>query len=216
MKDSQKPLTPRGRLFFGLCCVAMGIAPLLATFDIGPLGTADINGPPWLGFAAGGVFVVAGLAVIVGPGKPVHSGLLALAALAGLAALGNWIAFGAGARACSGSILFWTDHGMAGLGCRIPFGIGAVITNAIVLLWGIVSLQQVLGGPPKLAGLRRLAESLLLLTLAPILLPMLLFLFGRIAVDVLRSRLRTGKWPRNERFIAETQARKKSTGKSER
>jgi hypothetical protein len=215
MKDAQKPLTPRGRLFFGLCFVAMGIAPMLATFNLGPLGTADINGPPWLGFVAGGVFVVAGLAVIVGPGKPAWNGLLAFVALAGLAALGNWIAFGVGERACSGSILFWAGKDLAGWGCRIPFGIGAVITNAIVLLTAIVSLQHVLGGPPKLAGPRRLAENLLLLTLAPILLPMLLFLFGRVAFDVAKSRLSTGQWPRNERFIADVQARERAAGKSD-
>ncbi len=201
-KDSQKLLTPRGRLLFGLCFVGMGIAPMLATFDLGPLGTADINGPAWLGLASGGVFVVGGLAVIVGPGRPILNGLLAFIALIGLAALGNWIAFGAGERVCGGSIMFWTRHDIAGLGCRIPFGIGALITNAIVLLAGIVALQHVLGGPPKLAGLRKVAESLLLLTLAPVLLPMFLFLFGRIAFDALKSRLSTGRWPRNERFIA--------------
>jgi hypothetical protein len=215
MKNSQKPLTPRGRWCFGLCFVAMGIAPMLATFNVGPLGTADINGPPWLGLAAGGVFVVAGLAVIVGPGRPILNGLLALVVLAGLATLGNWIAFGVGERVCSASIMFWTDRDMAGLGCRIPFGIGALITNAIVLLSAIVLLQQALGGPPKVAGLRRVAENLLFLTLAPILLPMLLFLFGRIAIDVVKTRLATGKWPRNERFIAEMQARRKAAGKSD-
>lgn len=215
MKPSEKPLTPRGRLLFGLCFVAMGIAPMLATFDLGPLGTADINGPAWLGFVAGGVFVVAGLAVIVGPGRPIWNGLLALVTLAGLAALGNWIAFGVGARVCSGSILFWASNDLAGWGCRIPFGVGAVITNAVLLLFAIVLLQKALGGPPRLAGVRRLAENLLLLTLAPILLPLLLFLFGRVAIDVIGTRLRTGKWPRNERFIADMQARKNTTAKSE-
>jgi len=188
-KDSQKPLTPRGRLLFGLCFVAMGIAPALATFNIGPLGTADINGPPWLGAVAGGIFVVAGLAVVVGPGRPIRNGLLAFVVLAGLAALGNWVAFGTGERVCGGSILFWTDTEIGGWGCRIPFGIGAVITNAIVLLSAIFALQHMLGGPPKLARLRRLAENLLLVTLAPILLPMVLLLFGRIAIDVIKSRL---------------------------
>jgi hypothetical protein len=210
MKDAQKPLTPRGRLFFGLCFVGMGIAPVLATFDLGPLGTADINGPPWLGLVACGVFVVAGLAVIIGPGKPVLNGLLAFLVLAGLAALGNWIAFGVGERVCTGSVMFWADKQTAGLGCRIPFGIGAVIGNATALLALIVSLQHALGGPPKLAGPRRVAENLLFLTLTPIVLPMLLFLFGRVAIGVLKSRRGTGKWPRNERFIAQMHERKKS------
>lgn len=212
--DSQKPLTPHGRLLFGLCFVAMGIAPMLATFNVGPLGMADINGPPWLGLVAGGVFVVAGLAVIVGPGRPILNGLLAFTVLVGLAALGNWIAFGVGERVCNGSILFWTDAEMTGLGCRIPFGIGAVITNAIALLALIATLQHALGGPHKLAGLPRFAENLLFLTLAPILVPMFLVLFGRVAIDVLKTRLYTGKWPRNEKFIAKMQEKKKARGES--
>ena len=114
---------------------------------LGPLGTADINGPAWLGFVAGGVFVVAGLAVIVGPGRPIWNGLLALVTLAGLAALGNWIAFGVGARVCSGSILFWASNDLAGWGCRLPFGVGAVITDAVALLYGVVLLQKALRGP---------------------------------------------------------------------
>jgi hypothetical protein len=215
MTPSQKPLTPRGRLLFGLCFVAMGIAPMLATFDLGPLGTADINGPAWLGFVAGGVFVAAGLAVIVGPGRPLWNGLLALVTLVGLAALGNWIALGVGARVCSGSILFWTSNDLAGWGCRVPFGIGAVITDAAALLYGVVLLQKALRGPPRLARARRLAENLLLLALAPVLLPLFLVLFGRIAIDVIVTRLRTGKWPRNERFIADMQARKNPAGQSE-
>jgi hypothetical protein len=92
---------------------------------------------------------------------------------------------------------------------------GAVIANAIVLLTLIVTLQHALGGPPRLVGVRKFAENLLFLTLAPILLPMLLFLFGRVAIDVIKSRLSTGKWPRNERFIAEMQERKKPRGKSD-
>ncbi|MFH0933591.1 MAG: hypothetical protein V1879_00120, partial [Pseudomonadota bacterium] len=78
MAEPETPLTPRGRFWFGLTFVAFGIMPMLATFDIGPLGTADINGPPWLGLASGGVFVAAGLAVMAGPGRPVLNGILAI------------------------------------------------------------------------------------------------------------------------------------------
>ncbi|MBU0620756.1 MAG: hypothetical protein KJ795_02810 [Gammaproteobacteria bacterium] len=211
MAESETPLTPRGRFWFGLTFVAFGIMPMLATFDIGLLGTDDINGPPWLGLAAGGVFVAAGLAVMAGPERPVFNGILAILVIAGLAALGNWIAFGAGERVCAGSILFWKSD-MSGLGCRIPFGMGALITNAILLLMVVVVLQKAMGGPPRLAGPRRWTENLLLLMLAPILLPVVLFLFARSGLEAVMTRLETGSWPRNEGFIARMKA-KRAQGK---
>jgi hypothetical protein len=202
---TQTPLTPRGRLAFGLIFVAFGIAPMLATFDIGPLSPRDINGPAWLGVAAGGVFVAAGLAVIAGPERKLINSILVLLVVSGLAAIGNWIAFGVGERVCGASILIWTGT-LSGLGCRIPFGIGALITNGFLLLLIVIAVQTALGGPPRLARLRRVAENVMLITLAPILLPFLFILFFRGAGDALKTRLRTGEWPRNEAFIARTKA----------
>lgn len=208
--DSDKPgtpLTPRGRFWFGSAFVLFGIFPLLATFDIGPLNSADINGPPWLGLAIGGVFVFAGLSVIVGPSHPILNNILAILVVAGLAAVGNWIAFGVGERVCGGTILFWVGE-MRDLGCRIPFGIGALITNAIVLLMLIGTLQKIAGDSPTMARLHKWAENLLWLTLAPILLPMVVVLIAQSALQVLRTRLQTGEWPRNESFIARMKAKK--------
>ncbi len=193
-------------MVFGLLFVGFGIFPMLAAFDLGPLRQADINGPPWLAFAAGGVFVAAGLAVIAGPQRRLLNALLVLLVLAGMAALGNWIAFGAGERVCAGSFPLFGMHELSGLGCRIPFGMGALIVNAVLALFAVTSLQRALGGPPRLARLRRFTESLLLLSLAPVLLPVLLILFGRVGFGALHTRLRTGTWPRNEAFIARRQA----------
>jgi hypothetical protein len=214
MADPETPLTPRGRLWFGLTFVAFGIMPMLATFDIGLLGPKDINGPAWLGLATGGVFVAGGLAVFVGPDRPVFSSILAIVMGAGLAAVGNWIAFGVGERVCSGTIPFWQGS-MSGLGCRIPFGIGALITNALLVLMVVVALQKALGGPPRLARLRRWAENLMLLTLAPILLPLLLFMLAWSGLGVIKERLETGEWPRNEAFIARMKAKKAQDQKTE-
>jgi len=197
-------------LLIGLLLIAGGTVPILAAFDVGPLGPEDINGPPWLGAAAGSTFVAAGLALIAGPQAPLLNGLFGTLALAGLAVLGNWIAFGAGERACSGSVSLpwlWTGGDLAGLACRIPFGLGALITDAF-LCWMIVSLlQKALGGPPRLARLLKAAEWLILLSLAPILLPLLLFLVAGAALGAIRTRIATGAWPRNEAFIARQKAR---------
>ena len=69
MKRTQQ-LRPGAVLLVGLVFLAAGILPMLAAFDIGPLGREDINGPPWLGFVAGGIFSTAGLAVMAGPRSP--------------------------------------------------------------------------------------------------------------------------------------------------
>lgn len=66
MKRTQQ-LTPGAGLVIGLLFVACGVPPMLAAFDLGPLSAQDINGPPWLGFAAGGSFAAAGLAPILLP-----------------------------------------------------------------------------------------------------------------------------------------------------
>jgi hypothetical protein len=192
-------------LWLGLTFVALGIMPMLATFDLGLLGADDINGPPWLGLASGGVFMAGGLAVIAGPDRPVINSILVILVLGGLAAIGNWIAFGVGERVCGGSILIWSG-GQSGLGCRIPFGFGALVANAVLLLIMVVAIQSALGGPPRLARLRSLAENLTLLALAPILLPLLIILFFGIGTQAVRTRISTGRWPRNEAFIARIKA----------
>ena len=53
---------------------------------------------------------------------------------------------------------------------------------------------------------------MLLLTLAPILLPIILIVLGRADLEALATRLRTGQWPRNEEFIARQRARRREAG----
>jgi len=199
-------------LVFGLIFVGFGIFPLLASFNIGPLGAGDINGPPWLGIAAGGVFVAAGLAVMLGESWPLLKNLLVILVIAGLSALGNWIAFGVGERVCTGTS-FLTGFGSSGqysdLACRIPFGLGAVITDAFLFFALVQLLQKVLGGPPKLARLLKIAEWLVLISLAPFLLLLLVFLVGRGGFEAVRTRLQTGVWPRNVEFIRRRQQKKR-------
>lgn len=203
-------LSSRASLLFGLLFVASGIFPMLAAFDIGLLGREDIQGPPWLGFVAGGIFVAAGLAIIAGPRAPLVNSLFAVLALAGLAALGNWVAFGAGERLCSGSLALpwlWGEGDFSGLACRIPFGVGAVITDAFLCWMIVATLQKALGGPPRLAGLLQAAQWLILASLLPILLPLLIVLLAGVALGALKTRLTTGAWPRNEGFVARQKAR---------
>ena len=206
MPNEQVTLSARGRWLVALGMCAFGTVIALSTFDIGPLGTGDINGPAWLGMAAGGTIIAGGLAFLSGQRRPVVTGLLGIVALLGLAAIGNWIAFGVGARSCGASIFVWAGE-MQGLGCRIPFGIGALITNAIVVMSIVVLVQTALGGPPRLARVRRGAEVLVFLSLAPILAPIFLVMIAGMFISAVKTRLTTGKWPRNEKFIARQRAK---------
>jgi len=209
MNQPQK-LSSGAAILFGLVFVAAGILPMLAAFDIGPLGQDDINGPPWLGFVAGGIFTSAGLAVIAGPRSPLLNSLFATLALAGLAAIGSWIAFGVGERACSGSISLpwlWSESGLSGLACRIPFGLGAMITDAFLCYAILSTLQKALGGPPRLARLLKAAEWLILASLAPFLLLLVIILIVRGGLGAMKTRWATGAWPRNEEFIARQKAK---------
>ena len=135
---------------------------------------------------------------------------MALLIIAGLAIMGNWIAFGVGERACTaGSASTTTDGGVAlsGLACRIPFGFGAVVLDAL-LIYGLARvLQGLAGGPPSLAKLLRWSENLILLSLSPVFLVILVPLIMRIGFGVVATRIRTGTWPRNEAFIQRQKAK---------
>lgn len=191
------PLSSRASMLLGLLFVVSGIFPMLTAFDIGPLGREDIQGPSWLSFVAGGSFAAAGLAIIAEPGAPLWNRLFATLALAGLAAVGNWVAFGAGARVCSGSTSLswaWGEGDFAGLACRIPFGIGAVMTDAFLCWMVAATLQKALGGPPRLARLLKAAEWLILASIAPLLLVLVAMVIVTAVAGAVRTRWTTGAW----------------------
>ena len=210
----EKPLPPAARLSIGLLCVVAGGVPMLAAFNVGPLGQGDINGPPWLGAAAGGVFVLAGLAVLAGApaqrSQP-FAYLMLFVMLGCFAAIGNWIAFGPGPRQCSvgfTAFMFETRQAAAEVECRVVFGIGAIMLNGI-LFWMLASGLRKLAGPGRLADvLDKVGTGVFLLALSPILVPMVGFLIGKSAIEAYAEYRRTGKWPRNEAFIARMKRKK--------
>jgi len=87
-------------------------------------------------------WVLSALLAVVAGLIPALQAILGVLALAGMAAIVNWIAFGVGERACSGAVGFlWlaADNAYAGLACRIPFGLAAAIIDAVLIL-GVVAL----------------------------------------------------------------------------
>lgn len=214
-EDGSPP--PALRLLLGLLCLAAGVLPILAAFDLGPLRRDAIQGPAWLALVAGGVFVLGGLALLLGrAGRqdgPV-AWALGIAMLLGFAAIGNWVAFGPGPRACSMEIegMFGTVRPTGELSCRIAFGIGAMMVNGC-LIWIAGLGVAKLGGESGLSkALVRLGLAVLLLALAPVLLLPVLYLIGRGLIDGFAAYRATGRWPRNEGFIQRMKARR--TGSS--
>ena len=200
MSQSEVP-SGGARFLMGIAFAAAGIVPILAAFDIGPLHSDSINGPPWIGAVAGGIFLM-GAVFLFAYGATVRypwlGSLLALVLVAGFAALGNWIAFGAGTRECSGSFslaIFTHSRWVGEIECRAAFGIGAMMTNGLAVLILGAGLKQmgVTGWLPN--WLEKIGLALLVIAFAPLVVLFILLSFGKWLVESCWAYLRTGKWP---------------------
>lgn len=74
MRASDLP-SQRVRIAAGLLFVGGGTVVSLAAFDIGPLDSSDVNGPPWRAFASGAIFLPGGVALWVGEAAGRHAWL---------------------------------------------------------------------------------------------------------------------------------------------
>lgn len=212
---SSPPLSPAARLALGALCIAAGVLPILAAFDVGPFHQRDIHGPPWLAGVAGGIFVVAGIAMFMGESgrKGWLSQVLFFCLLGAFAAIGNWIAFGPGPRECSGGFTaFWfsSRHAAAEFECRAAFGFGALIMDG-TLVYLLAQLPKKLLGATTVTNLiEKFGQGVLLVSLLPLLLPLLVFGIVSAIFAGLREYLKTGKWPLNEEFIERMKKRKET------
>ena len=78
--------------------------------------------------------------------------------------------------------------------------------DGFILYMVAIALRQI-AGPGLLPTLvEKLGIGLLLLSLAPILLPVLLILIAKSCVEAFTTWRQTGQWPRNESFIQRMQA----------
>ncbi len=210
---SSQPLSPVARLALGALCIAGGILPILAAFDVAPFHQRDIHGPPWLAGVAGGIFVVAGIAMFMGDSgcKGWLSQVLSFCLLGAFAAIGNWIAFGPGPRECSGGFTaFWfsSRHAAAEFECRAAFGIGALAMNGTLIYLLAQLPKKLLGETTATEWIEKLGGGALLASLLPLLLPLLVFGIVSAIIAGLCEYWKTGKWPRNEEFIARMKKRK--------
>jgi hypothetical protein len=200
-------MSPALRVLLGLAVIACGVFPILAAFDVGPLHSSEINGPPWLGVVAGGIFVLGGFAVWAGDAMTRHPWIgtsIGTLVLAGLASLGNWIAFGAGPRECSGGVSgIITHEWQAGeIECRAAFGMGALMIDGM-LVWGLGTWLRKRGlEGPFSTWIEKLGKGMLMIAIAPVILLLIAGLSGKAFFEAFLTFCRTGKWPRNEAFIA--------------
>jgi hypothetical protein len=152
-------LSPGGAIVIGVFSGVVGtIVILIARGTFGPRHLSD-GTPPWVGVAAGALFVLAGLAIIVGYGIAGGVGadgdlppdtprgvrlvqtVLGLAITALLASIASWVAFGTGSRHFRGSGPFISGPVNEILG-RAMFGIGAVLMWAFVAVMLMVSINR--------------------------------------------------------------------------
>ncbi len=146
----------------GIACAGGGF--FLALVGLGLAHSpSHINGPNWLGFAAGLVFFATGLAVLVRvwlhvpdkqPNLPDDAPAIAVAIqwlavltiIVALASIGSWIAFGPGPRQFSMSLPVWGS--LAETIGRVMFGFGAIITWLMAALMAYAGVMKMLGKKP--------------------------------------------------------------------
>jgi hypothetical protein len=161
MPDSRQIL-PFGTLVLGVACSLVGA--FIVLLALGQFGAAPFaeGTPPWIGVLGGLVFVLGGLALIVGfgiaggaPGGELPPGtpfgvrlvqyLLGVGITTSLALIASWVALGPGPRH------FRTGGTIGGVIASETFG-RAVFGLGAVLVWLFVALVSV-------TGLRRLSRK---------------------------------------------------------
>lgn len=146
----------------GIACAGGGF--YLALVGLGLFSPpSHINGPNWLGSAAGLVFFAAGLSLLMRawqhvpdqqPNLPDNAPTIAVAIqwlatltiIVALASIGTWIAFGPGPRQFATSLPVWGS--LAEMIGRAMFGFGAIITWLMAALMAYAGVMKMLGKKP--------------------------------------------------------------------
>ena len=154
-------------MVMGVTFIAAGIVPILFGLGVMTPPPTPSDGPPtpgWVGIAAGLMFVLAGLDVIldyaiadgVGPDNDLKPGtpltirglnlLFGMSIVGLLTAISAWVAFGAGPRSFSSTIVLpfmWRHNPHASeMSGRMVFGFGTVLTALMFVLCGVVGLRR--------------------------------------------------------------------------
>ncbi len=127
----------RRKLLAAMLFLACGLSTVVGVY----LHLERVNGPVWLGYAAGGAFVLTGLAIVSQEqGYKNTFNWLVFGMLVSLFCIGAWVAFGPGARVC-GVALPGFSSSAGGLVCRSAFSLGASMVGAMAV-WQLVRILR--------------------------------------------------------------------------
>lgn len=133
MSKSDPPITQQQRDFSGVLALLSGAGILVIGAGLVPRFLDNLQAPLWIGLAAGGVFALAGVSMLLQGRVPAWvSGLITNLLLTLIAAIPAWIAWGKGQREFSGSgidlawLLGFDDQSVG----RVAFSISAIVMLA--------------------------------------------------------------------------------------
>jgi hypothetical protein len=158
--DQQDPPSDQTTIAVGGITAAGGLYFVLVALGVMP-APGEAHAPAGIVFCAGLAFMLAGIAVVIRAATGTRDSaselptqaprwakaayhLVGLAAAGALAAIGSWIALGAGPRAFEIATQFGSGHGAETFG-RAVFGIGAAIVCIYVIAVAISGARRLLG-----------------------------------------------------------------------
>ena len=161
MSQDEQPPSRSTTIGVGTLAAAAGLYFILVSFGVvPPPGPRNPHDPLWIVFCAGLVFLLGGIAVVIRafagdaaqdgelpPSAPrwIHltQYVVGVAVITCLAAIGTWIAFGAGTRSFSVSAPFFETSGGGETLGRTVFGIGAAITWLCLIALAIDGARKI-------------------------------------------------------------------------
>jgi len=123
------PEPNRKNTLFALLFIVVGLFIVAISAGWIPADNADINAPLWLLATVGGIFMLAGVMIIIGQNNR-YNDLLAAVLMAGMGMIGGWVAVYSASGDISGGIFLLPSEANVMLG-RILFGTGSLICFAM-------------------------------------------------------------------------------------
>ena len=133
-------MTERRQLILaGLLCLGCGLGICLVALRVVPVDEASVHAPDWVILLAGGVFVSAGLAILLRD-YPLVVALLGNSIVLSFAVIAAWIAIAGSAEQFSSNLPF-LPHDVSVKIARGVFGFSAAVC-ALILIPGLKQLSR--------------------------------------------------------------------------
>ena len=130
----------RSRYIMAFVTIAFGVVPILIAIGVIEPDAGSVHAPMWVLAMCGGVFILAGIMVLLGQNSRASYFLAALLCLC-FAAIGGWVALFGAAENFSGGIPFVPSKTNFSIG-RITFGLGALLCLACSYLTLMKALRD--------------------------------------------------------------------------